>query len=243
MKTPNQAARDYWATQVGWTDAKVLALSLAFVDHDKEHEAEKAALRARLGDAERLLRSARLGLVDDGQVAGAIDEFIWPTESAPATSEPKPNPLDEVTKCTCGSGAHPRRCETHPWAYEAHCLNLSHDSMGDDIAEVTKRLDALESVVKRIDGEHADMCPQHLGLYRGARAPNPRRHSGSGREAVTSYQRILAAVTRVAEAWHELINGERNHAGPARGEADHQAQCRWCSGAGAGKCRATAANT
>lgn len=28
--------------------------------------------------------------------------------------------------CTCGSGAHPRRCEAHPLAYDAHCARLRH---------------------------------------------------------------------------------------------------------------------
>ena len=52
---------------------------------------------------------------------------------------------------------------------------------------------------------------------------------------MTSYQRILAAVTRVAEAWHELINGERNHAGPSREDEDRQGECFWCADKGGWK--------
>lgn len=37
--------------------------------------------------------------------------------------------------CTCGSGAHPRRCALHPDAYDAHVLDLNRDSFLDDLLE------------------------------------------------------------------------------------------------------------
>lgn len=35
---------------------------------------------------------------------------------------------DLVEHCTCGSGAHPRRCALHVGAYEAHLADLASDS-------------------------------------------------------------------------------------------------------------------
>jgi len=29
-----------------------------------------------------------------------------------------------VTRCRCGSGAHPRRCEVHPLAFDEHAREL-----------------------------------------------------------------------------------------------------------------------
>lgn len=39
--------------------------------------------------------------------------------------------------CTCGSGAHPRKCELHPGAYEEHiaALNAYEREQGDDDEE------------------------------------------------------------------------------------------------------------
>lgn len=30
-------------------------------------------------------------------------------------------------RCTCGSGGHPRRCDLHPDAYDAHLAELNED--------------------------------------------------------------------------------------------------------------------
>ena len=35
-------------------------------------------------------------------------------------------------KCTCGSGAHPRRCKKHPDAYEKHCEELNAEWQKED---------------------------------------------------------------------------------------------------------------
>lgn len=31
-------------------------------------------------------------------------------------------------RCTCGSGAHPRRCELHPEAFEKHVTVLNNEA-------------------------------------------------------------------------------------------------------------------
>ena len=33
-----------------------------------------------------------------------------------------------ATPCTCGSGAHPRRCATHPEAYDRHVADLNREN-------------------------------------------------------------------------------------------------------------------
>ena len=38
--------------------------------------------------------------------------------------------------CTCGSGAHPRRCTAHPARYEAHCNELSLESAQERVEEL-----------------------------------------------------------------------------------------------------------
>lgn len=34
--------------------------------------------------------------------------------------------------CRCGSGAHPRRCEAHPNAFDAHVFDLNQQTKQDD---------------------------------------------------------------------------------------------------------------
>jgi hypothetical protein len=45
VKTPGEAARHYWARQVGYTDAKVDALADAIEARDKEHAAMLAKVQ------------------------------------------------------------------------------------------------------------------------------------------------------------------------------------------------------
>lgn len=47
--------------------------------------------------------------------------------------------------CTCGSGAHPRRCEKHPWGYDMHRHDLNLDTTNDNLDELTKRVEAIEA--------------------------------------------------------------------------------------------------
>lgn len=47
---------------------------------------------------------------------------------------PKCGSADLVEHCTCGSGGHPRRCDTHPDAYDAHIAELNEDDEGDGSA-------------------------------------------------------------------------------------------------------------
>ena len=42
--------------------------------------------------------------------------------------------------CTCGSGAHPRKCKAHPWTYEQHVLRLNCEGLADSVDELCKRL-------------------------------------------------------------------------------------------------------
>jgi hypothetical protein len=46
------------------------------------------------------------------------------------------------SKCTCGSGAHPRECDTHPAAYRLHLaeLNLAQ-YINEDDAQALRALD------------------------------------------------------------------------------------------------------
>ena len=34
-------------------------------------------------------------------------------------------------RCACGSGAHPRRCEKHPDAYDEHCDEINREQLND----------------------------------------------------------------------------------------------------------------
>lgn len=49
-----------------------------------------------------------------------------------------------LNACTCGSGAHPRRCKRHPWAYRQHCDRMDHDTLLDTIEELESRIAILE---------------------------------------------------------------------------------------------------
>jgi len=41
--------------------------------------------------------------------------------------------------CHCGSGAHPRKCDRHPWAFDAHVLELNYENL-KDVAQENERL-------------------------------------------------------------------------------------------------------
>jgi len=46
------------------------------------------------------------------------------------------SPRSEEGRCTCGSGAHPRRCNLHPEHYQQHCDELSAEYEKD--ADITR---------------------------------------------------------------------------------------------------------
>lgn len=66
---------------------------------------------------------------------------------------------DAVVDCTCGSGAHPRACQLHPWRFEQHVLELDHESACEVRDEALARVAALEAeradlrdVLERVQG-------------------------------------------------------------------------------------------
>ena len=86
--------------------------------------------------------------------------------------------------CTCGSGAHPRRCELHPEAYQQHVEELNA------LADADERLDRLASNLATA----AALCEAFsLGevngiehALRGYIVLNPEWHPGCGRSALPS---------------------------------------------------------
>lgn len=45
-------------------------------------------------------------------------------------------------RCTCGSGAHPRRCGVHPCAYDLHRMEINIETA----LEALKRSDTAEAI-------------------------------------------------------------------------------------------------
>lgn len=43
-------------------------------------------------------------------------------------------------ECTCGSGAHPRRCLRHPQGFDLHVAQLNYEGAQDTIQELQKEL-------------------------------------------------------------------------------------------------------
>lgn len=50
-------------------------------------------------------------------------------------------------KCTCGSGAHPRRCKKHPWRFDTHVISLNADLRSEMMDEAIERIMMLERKV------------------------------------------------------------------------------------------------
>lgn len=42
--------------------------------------------------------------------------------------------------CTCGSGGHPRRCDLHPGAYEAHVRELNEENEKHELYDLRHRI-------------------------------------------------------------------------------------------------------
>ena len=58
--------------------------------------------------------------------------------------------IDEIgakdVPCRCGSGGHPRKCERHPWAFDAHVMELNYENARLERDE----LDRLEELRKNL---------------------------------------------------------------------------------------------
>jgi hypothetical protein len=73
-----------------------------------------------------------------------------------------------VSDCTCGSGAHPRHCLTHPEAYDRHIETLTKESLYDDNARLEAENDSLRA---RIDSIH-DELSREKRAHDNARSEN-----------------------------------------------------------------------
>lgn len=64
--------------------------------------------------------------------------------------------------CRCGSGAHPRECKRHPFAYETHVASMDAEAREVAVAVTTERARLVEAIAAwhdeaaRIDGEHGN---------------------------------------------------------------------------------------
>lgn len=76
--------------------------------------------------------------------------------------------------CTCGSGAHPRRCDKHPTAYQRHIDELNRDArecaLAYDEGHQAGREEERRAIVAWLlsDGPGADNCAaiKHGGAIR-----------------------------------------------------------------------------
>lgn len=53
--------------------------------------------------------------------------------------------------CRCGSGAHPRKCERHPWNFAAHIAEMNVENLegvADELAAVKARMANMSAVVE-----------------------------------------------------------------------------------------------
>lgn len=51
--------------------------------------------------------------------------------------------------CYCGSGAHPRRCNKHPWGHYLHKAGMDHDALSDYVDELEERIKRLEALAPK----------------------------------------------------------------------------------------------
>lgn len=124
-----EAALDAWyaiarsVTELtGWTlDAFDPGLKFYDAVHDRTYDVPVAlakrihALVERFDAYERVVVAAA-DLRNDGYDGPFMGEAVEPLFQALRVLDGK--------KCTCGSGAHPRRCNLHPDAYEKHITEL-----------------------------------------------------------------------------------------------------------------------
>lgn len=56
-----------------------------------------------------------------------------------------------LLSCSCGSGAHPRRCWRHPWAYKLHVDEMNNDTLHSAIDDLEDRLEHAENQLKAVE--------------------------------------------------------------------------------------------
>lgn len=53
-----------------------------------------------------------------------------------------------ATGCTCGSGAHPRDCKKHPYAFRLHVAELNVEAHLEDTPEAFEAMDELLAAIR-----------------------------------------------------------------------------------------------
>ncbi len=55
----------------------------------------------------------------------------------------------ESEKCTCGSGAHPRNCDRHPWGYKVHANEMDLENRSEWYCEAMDMMIKTEELINR----------------------------------------------------------------------------------------------
>lgn len=96
--------------EIGSSFSEVMAMNIAKLKarYPEKFSELKAEERDLAKEAEAMAQAQT-----SGAVVGASGEVIGVT----------------APRCTCGSGMHPRHCLVHPKRYEAHCAEISEESL------------------------------------------------------------------------------------------------------------------
>jgi hypothetical protein len=71
--------------------------------------------------------------------------------------------VERRAECTCGSGAHPRRCERHPNRYEAHCEEINLAGAQETIADLEAEVELLRPVADTALARRHAFHARHAG--------------------------------------------------------------------------------
>jgi hypothetical protein len=113
--------------------------SIAIQKQEEQAEHELDRLKGELAEARAMVLDACAAHASDCRCEWCAFLAATPAEQAQG---------EGAKACRCGSGAHPRRCAEHPWAYGQHLNDLSLQSACDDIEKVNAQVAAL---AKRVD--------------------------------------------------------------------------------------------
>lgn len=130
----------------------------------------------------------------------------------------------ERLPCTCGSGAHPRRCEAHPRAYDAHCARLQRE-FDDEERAYREGAGAMRSEV--LDEIRSMYGRQPLGPGDPGYNPALDEHMRGYREALDTLTGIVETLPVEDDAVNVCEHGD--HAAPANQRFCSKA-CQECEG-------------
>jgi DNA gyrase/topoisomerase IV subunit A len=148
---------------------EMLEWTVAYLDKDRDVQRERiAALEKELSEAKAEIHSACQALQDEQNECERLEKELAETkarlsderayslkcERRAAALEKELADAKTRPPCTCGSGAHPRRCLSHPQGYDLHVATLNYENAKEELLESERRAERYREALQRIKTYH-----------------------------------------------------------------------------------------